>query len=553
MQADLKRIPVWASTAATTWVCVALLSAPAASAAEAAKPAADPAVRADAMLSRYTPDRPGLAVLVAQHGQVIYERNLGAADLEHGAPVTAATRFHIASVSKQFTAFSILLLAHEGKVDLNADIHTYIPELADYGTKVTVSDLIHHTSGIRDQWELLIMSGMHIEDLITQKQIMAMAVAQKGLNFRPGTQVVYSNMAYSLLAEIVARVSGVSYRQFAHDHIFAPLGMNDTLVYDDAAEVMPNRAMTYRTDPKGVVHLARLNYSNYGATSVHTTTHDLLKWSQELLHPHVFPAAVVREAETPGHLSDGRPITYAFGMYAADYAGHHAIAHGGADAGFRTNIASFPAEDASIVVFSNGAADVGAVTTQMADVFLGHDPTAPQVVPADPARVGKLVGLYVDGWGPARELVAKDGRLYAKLYGQTLPATFLADGSFYVLSAANRYKTAANGDLLQVDSLSGLDVPFHRVVRATPTADELQAIAGAYRSDELDVTYRLSAKDGKIVVSSLRAEPMILTPAEKDQFDGEQMRVSVLRDASGKVSGIALSSGRVRDLKFVRQ
>ena len=532
---------------------LAMLVAPTAFAEEAPASTTDPAARADAILGHRPLDRPGLAVLVARHGQIVYERNLGGADIEHGVPVTAATRFHIASVSKQFTAFSILLLAREGKVDLDADIHTYLPELADYGAKVTVSELIHHTSGVRDQWELLVLSGMHAEDLITQKQILAMAVAQKGLNFAPGTQVVYSNMAYSLLAEIVTRVSGVSYRQFAHDHIFAPLGMNDTLVYDDASEMMANRAMSYRTDPKGVVHLARLNYSNYGATSVHTTTHDLMKWSQELLHPKVFPVDVVREAEAPGHLKDGRPITYAFGMYSADFAGHHAIAHAGADAGFRTNIASFPAEDASIVVFSSGGEDAGAVTSKMADVFLGHDTAAPPAAPADPVLVGKLAGLYANGWGPARELVARDGRLYVRFSGMMIPATFLPDQSFYVFSPTNRFKRAANGDLIQLDSLSGLEIVFHRVVRAAPTAEALQALEGDYHSDELDVTYRLRAKDGKIVVSSLRSDPVILAPAEPDQFDGDGVRVSVLRDTTGKVGGIALSSGRVRDLRFVRQ
>src|SRR5215469_1279972 len=255
--------------------------------------AADATARADAMLKDYTPNRPGLAVLVGRGKDILYERNLGGADLEHGAPVTADTRFHVASVSKQFTAFAILLLAREGKLDLDADIHQYLPELAHYSSKVTVSELAHHTSGIRDQWELLLLSGMHIEDLITQKQIMAMGIAQKGLNFEAGTDFAYSNMGYSILAEIVARVSGVPFRQYLHEHIFAPLDMNSTLVYDDATEMMVNRAMSYSIDAKGLVHLDRLNYSNYGATSLHTTTHDLLKWSRELLHPRVFPADLI--------------------------------------------------------------------------------------------------------------------------------------------------------------------------------------------------------------------------------------------------------------------
>ena len=202
---------------------------------------------------------------------------ISGADLEHGAPVTATTRFHVASVSKQFTAFAVLLEAAANRVDLAADIHAYLPELADYGASVTVSDLVHHTGGLRDQWELMMLSGTPLDGIIRQSAIVAMAARQKELNFPPGTDFRYSNTGYSLLAEIVARTSGKPFARYLEEAVFAPLGMRESLVYGDASRLLPDRAMSYRFNARGELRLARLNYSNYGATSLHTTARDLAK------------------------------------------------------------------------------------------------------------------------------------------------------------------------------------------------------------------------------------------------------------------------------------
>ncbi|THD81319.1 MAG: serine hydrolase [Phenylobacterium sp.] len=524
--------------------------------AAAAQPGPAPArqiaeTRGDALLAGFTRDKPGLAVLVARGGQVIYERDLGAADLEHAAPVTPATRFHIASVSKQFTAFAILQLAQAGKVDLDADIRRYLPELPDYGERITVSDLVHHTSGLRDQWELEILSGTAIDSAIRHKAILAMAASQKGLNFAPGTDFRYCNTGYSLLAEIVARTSGVSFKQYMREHVFGPLGMNDTLVYDDAADLLPNRAMSYSVGPAGVVRLARLNYSNYGATSVHTTTRDLLKWSRELLHPAVFDPALVRAAEQPGRLRDGRPLNYGFGMAVLPVGGHPALTHSGADAGYRSLIASFPAEDATIVVLSSGAADVGKIGDDLAEAFLGPVPP-PATVAADPARIVRLAGYYVNDWTPGFELRPDNGKLYFQLGLLRREVSFLPDGRFYVFSPLGTYRLRPDGTIEEHIALSGLTVLHRPAQRVTPSAAELASLAGAYHSDELDVTYRLAVRGAAVVLSSLRSDPIPFFAADADHFENPQARLTVLRDASGKVTGLTIATGRIKGLVFAR-
>jgi CubicO group peptidase (beta-lactamase class C family) len=534
----------------------ALVAAPLAVRAQAPPPAAaaaaSPEARADAILSRFTPDRPGLQALVVRGGQVIYERNLGAADLEHAAPVTAATRFHVASVSKQFTAFAVLQLARAGKVDLDADIHAYLPELADFGTKVTVSDLVHHTSGLRDQWELEILSGTSIDSVIRQKAILAMAASQKGLNFPPGTDFRYSNTGYSLLAEIVARVSKQPFKAYMREHVFAPLGMSDTLIYDDVADILPNRAMSYAPGLDGKPRISRLNYANYGATSLTTTARDLAKWSAELMHPKVFDAAMVREAEAPGRLRDGRPLNYGFGMLRDTIAGHAGFGHGGADAGYRAYILSFPAEDATVVVLSNGAADTGAISEGLVRIFLGDGPSAaPKMIAADPATFARLAGYYVSPWGPGLELKADGDRLVGLLGGMVRqPGGLLAGGGFYLGAPANAYRVQPDGSLAQWQQTGGLDVVYRRAERVKPQPAALKALEGAYRSDELDVTYKLAVVGDHVVLTSLRNDPVELYAADADHFENPQVRMGVLRDKRGRPAGLEITTGRIRNLPF---
>jgi CubicO group peptidase (beta-lactamase class C family) len=542
-----------ATAAAIVIAAAAAPLAPALAQTTAPASAQTPEARADALLARFTPDKPGLQALVAKGGQVVYERNLGAADLEHNIPVTAATRFHVASVSKQFTAFAVLQLAGAGEIDLDADIHKYLPELADFGTRVTVSDLVHHTSGLRDQWELEIISGTSIDSLIRQKAILAMAASQKGLNFPPGTDFRYSNTGYSLLAEIVARTSGQPFRAYMREHVFAPLGMADTLIYDDASEVLPNRAMSYVLGLDGKPRLSRLNYANYGATSLTTTARDLAKWSHELLHPQVFDAAMVRTAQTPGRLRDGRPLNYAFGMALDSTAGHAGFGHGGADAGYRAYILSFPAEDATVVVLSNGGADVGLLSEGLARIFLGAgQDSAPKMAPADAATVAKLAGYYVSPWGPGLELKADGDKLVGLTGGMVRqPGGLLTGGGFYLGAPANAFRVQPDGSLAQ-KQLGGIDLVYRKSERAKPQAAALKALEGAYHSDELDVTYRLKAAGDHVVLTSLRSDPIELFAADADHFENPLVRIGVLRDKKGKATGLAITTGRVRELPFRR-
>jgi len=514
---------------------------------------ASAADRLDELLAPFAPDKPGLAALVTVGGEAVFERYLGGADLEHGVPITAATRFHVASVSKQFTAFAVLLEAEAGRVDLQADIHAYLPELADYGAKVTVSDLVHHTGGLRDQWELMMLSGTPLDGLIRQSAILAMAARQKELNFQPGTDFRYSNTGYSLLAEIVARSSGKPFAQYLEEAVFAPLGMRETLVYGDAARLLPDRAMSYRLNRRGEVRLARLNYSNYGATSLHTTARDLTKWARELLHPSVFRPDLIATMTSPGTLRDGTPLNYGFGIMRDVLAGRPALTHGGGDAGYRAAFDCFPDDDASVVVLSNGQADVGAIARALGERFLSAAPPIPDAATPDAQMLAELAGYYVSGWGPGLTLEASDGKLLVSGGGAPpVEAKFLPNGDFYLYGPSYRFSPRPHGNLAEVQGVGGLEMLHRRADRIEPSAADLAALVGRYHSEEIDSTYDLAPADNGLTISCLRFPPLTLAAADPDSFDGPGTRLTVLRDETGAPTGFTIATGRVRGLRFRR-
>jgi len=179
------------------------------------------------------PDSPGCALAVIKDGKVVHERGYGCANLEYGTAVTPSSVFYIASVSKQFTAMSVLLLVQQGKLSLDDNIRMYLSEVPDFGSVITIRHLIHHTSGLRDYEELLAMAGWRMDDVLTREHMLNMVSHQKELNFRPGDEYQYCNTGYCLLAEIIARVSGQSFSEFTDANIFRPLGMTNTHFHDD--------------------------------------------------------------------------------------------------------------------------------------------------------------------------------------------------------------------------------------------------------------------------------------------------------------------------------
>lgn len=317
-----------------------------------------------------TPDKPGATIVVAKGDQLLLNKGYGSANTEYNIPNGPKTVFHIASVSKQFTAFSIAMLADQGKLSVDDDVRKYIPELPDFGQKITIRQLIHHTSGLRDQWNLLALAGWRLDDVITKNQVLRIMSKQKDLNFKPGDEFSYCNTGYTLAAEIVSRISGKSFDEWTQENIFKPLGMTNTLFYEDHDRIVKNRAYSYN-DFGGELKKSVLSYSTAGATSLFTTAEDLVKWSNNFRTMKVGNPKIMALMEERGILNKGDTTGYAFGQDLGKHRGLKTAAHGGADAGYRSFLLRFPDQQYTIVVLSNiGSFNTGRVAYQLADIYL---------------------------------------------------------------------------------------------------------------------------------------------------------------------------------------
>lgn len=336
----------------------------------------------DEIFSRWNkPGSPGATIAVIEKGKLILEKGYGLANLEYNIPVTPDTIFHVASVSKQFTAMAIVLLEEDGMLSIDDDIRKYLPELPDYGYKITIRNLLQHTSGIRDQWQTLGIAGWSLMDVITQDQILRMLFRQKELNFPPGTRHLYSNGGFTLLAEIAARVSGYAFPKFCMDRIFKPLGMKHTHFHQDLTQIVPNRAYSYVNKGSGYA-ISPLNYANTGATSLFTTAGDLVKWLDNFRSPVICKPASISRMQEQCILSDGKKINYGLGISIDRINGVRMISHGGGDAGYRSFVMWFPKYELGIAVASNlGSFNPNMVALQAASVYLGKTMGPPVTEP----------------------------------------------------------------------------------------------------------------------------------------------------------------------------
>ncbi len=315
---------------------------------------------------------PGAAVAILKDGEVIYSRGYGMGNLEYDISITPGTIFHVASVSKQFTAYAIAQLAEEGYLSLDDDVRLHMPEFPDFGEIITLRHLIHHTSGLRDQWELLAMAGWRLDDVITREHILKMLQHQRKLNFTPGEEYLYSNMGYTVLAEVVERVTGQSFQEWTDENIFKPLGMYNTHFHNDHRHIVPNRAYSYAPLREGGFQKSVLNYANAGATSLFTTVEDLALWLKNFNSHTIGNENVIDTMHRRGRLNDGENIEYAFALQITDYRGTPLVGHGGADAGFRSYAGRFPEHNFAVIVLSNLSTIVPQrVALDIADIFLG--------------------------------------------------------------------------------------------------------------------------------------------------------------------------------------
>lgn len=513
------------------------------------------------------PDAPGASVAVIRNGELIFQKGYGSANLEYGIANSADTVFHVASVSKQFTAMALVLLEQDGKLSLEDDIRKHLPEMPGYGQSVTIRHLLQHTGGIRDQWQTLAVAGWRLDDVITQKQILRILFRQKELNFLPGKEHLYSNGGYTLAAEIVARVSGKPFPQFCEERIFKPLAMTRTHFHDDHKRVVRDRAYSYSRSGSGW-EAAPLNYANAGATSLFTTSPDLVRWLDNFREPKVGKRAGVDRLQEQAVLADGKKIEYALGVSVGKYRGLKTVSHGGGDAGYRTYVVWFPEQQLGVAVLGNaGNFNPGGVANQVAAAYLGDrmEPetkktvNARQYVSVEAATLDRYAGAYRITNGMMVELESKDGKLMGAPLGQA-KAEFkpLGANRFFVEQAGSEVEFTskpAGGMAIKIMQGPGA-MEGERVNLERFNSADAPQYAGTYWSEELEARYTVTVREGKLFAEHVRHGEVSLTPLARDQFTGGQwfmQQVRFARDSSGHVNAMTLGGGRIRGIRFTKQ
>jgi CubicO group peptidase (beta-lactamase class C family) len=449
-----------------------------------------PEARVDQVFARWTAATPGCAVGVAKEGKLVLEKAYGLADLEHDVPNRADTIFEAGSVSKQFTAAAVVLLAREGKLSLDDPIRKYIPEVPAYEWPITIRQMLMHMSGLRDWGSVASIGGWpRTTRAYTHDHVLEIVSRQKALNFIPGAQYSYSNSGYNLAVMLVDRVSGQSFADFSRERIFMPLGMTSTSWRDDYTRIVKRRATAYAD--RGGTFAQNMPFENvHGNGGLLTTVGDLLKWNENFVTPVVGDADFVRIQQEPGAFNDGRTGTYAMGLMVGQHRGIRNVSHSGSTAGYRAHLNRFPDQHLSVAVLCNvSSGNATQLAAAVSDIYLG---TAVQTTTAGAAAGAGQGGGRGGGRGGA-------------------PAAAYA-----------------------------------------PTADQLASYAGTYTSDEAETVFTVVVEGGELVLRRRPANRTVLRATAEDTFEAGGLGTIRFHRTDGQVTQLGVSQARVFDLRFDR-
>jgi len=506
----------------------------------------------DHIFAKWSDSTPGCAVAVSKAGHLEFSKAYGSADLEHRIPNSLDTIFEAGSISKQFTAMAVLLLERDGKLSLDDPARKYIQEMPDYGTPVTIRQMLTHTAGLRDWGEIATIEGWpRTTRVYEDSDILNIISRQKQLNFAPGTRWSYSNTGYNLSEMIVHRVSGMSLAEFTRQRIFLPLGMTHTAWRDDYTRMVPDRAIAY--SQKGDEFHADMPFEDtYGHAGLLTTVGDLLKWNEHLAAPDAADSVLVETQQRNYQLNNGRPTDYGYGVFIHKFKGAAEISHTGSTAGYSSFLARYPGQGLSIVMLCN----VAEVNTweyghAIADIWI-PDPARLQtsqskVFHLSAAQANRLVGTYRDLLtGKPTKISLESAKLRfgaGTIMSPLSPTRFYMDG-----------KTAdvdAHGTLTLTDAYGIID-QFERVAPLNPSALQPANLVGKYGSPELAGEVTVQASGQSVTLKYGTKTTLNLEPAYDGVFSNGQVTAQFSDNVNGKSTVLTISSDRVWNLRLAR-
>ncbi|MGO8732298.1 MAG: serine hydrolase domain-containing protein [Terriglobia bacterium] len=515
------------------------------------------AQKADRLLSAVDKSgSPGCSVGVIRSGSFVYEKSFGYASLELRVPLTPESVFYMGSVSKQFTAASVVLAAEQGYLSLDDDVRKYIPELPNYGRPVTLRQMLHQTSGFRDFFDLLWLSGRNPAEITSAADIFKLIARQKGLNNVPGAEWIYSNSNYFLLAEVIQRATKKSLSRFAAENIFQPLGMTHTLFYDDNTLVVPNRVAAYDPGKNGNFMVDwSTTYDLVGGGGLMSNVDDLLLWDRNFYSNKLGKGTLLKELQSHGVLNNGNQISYAMGLSLGEYRGLPIVEHNGALFGYRTEFLRFPQQRFSVIVLCNlSSSGPEGLAHKVADLYLQGD-FAPGTGAPHPSRElpdpGTFAGTYLD---PRTRTIYKFTADHRNL---------IAWGAVLRRIDANRFYDLGS-DVITFDNENGtmhasLRIPgelYFSGDRIQPLhlgVDEFTRFVGDFHSEELDTSYKLSVEDRRLMLKNQNNVQVPLDAASEDEFYSSNLGTVVFHASAGRhVSGFSLFTQAARGIIFTK-
>jgi CubicO group peptidase (beta-lactamase class C family) len=538
-----------------------------------------PAAAVDQLFAEWSgPDTPGCAVGVMQRGRLVFERGYGMADLDRKAAITPATLFDPASIAKPFTALSVMLLAEAGKLSLEDEVWTHVPEWVNRHDRITLRHLLAHTAGLRDAFLLIELEPPAPPDTDINARILQTLARQRGVNFTPGTEFAYNNGGYNLLASIVARVSGQPYREFAAAHILQPLGMTHSSFRGGPIAITTNHARGYHRGDRGF-QLAREGGIDtsaiVGNSGMFTTVGDLLRWAQNFADARVGTPAHLAEMQTAVDLGSNGLSPWGLGLEVGEDRGLKTIGHGGGDRGIAAYLVRYPSHDVAAAVLcnlDNLNARVGQLARQVAAVYLpeGQRPASPATqtarspVALAPDQLAGYTGLYRDvSTGLYGRIYLRGGKLWASMdagdgAGDSVELVPLDANRFAIPGAPVIVEflpsTEGHPQRLQVTGATPKPLISERVVEGfTPSSSQLREYAGRYASADLDVTYTIAAQPSGLAIQIPGRPDIPLQPVLPDAFHGSLVDlIHFARDGARGVTAFTIDRATVRNLRFER-
>lgn len=521
-------------------------------------------VRIDSIFTTYTqPGSPGVAVLIVKDGKVIFKKGYGLANLEYDIPISSTTIFDIASVSKQFTGFAISTLIQQGKISPEDDIHKYLPDLPQFAQPITVGNLIHHTSGLRDWPEALHAAGWRWDEAFSWEDIMRMVKKQHDLDFVPGSEYQYSNTGYNLLAEIVNKITGKTLAAWLDENLFKPLAMNSSQVLIDYSKVVKHLAGSYYGGANDY-HKSNDQLTAFGSSSMFTNVEDLGKWVIRFQKGLDDKDPVFLRMTETGKLNDNKSINYAYGLIVTNNNGVKNISHDGGWASFATIISNYPDEKLSVILLSNSSGfDPYGNAGSVARLFLKEqfkleqkreDLSNKPTVKIDTAILRKYAGTYQLGPHWFVTLTLEDGKLMTQANGEDKFSTNMKSDTVLWVPAYHSSIT-----FMQIDNKANA-IRYHgkinpRVKPPNTGPLKIEQYAGTYYSKELETTYHITFENGKLIVHHMRLGDfnLVADVVVAGSFSSSNGTLTFFKDKYDKIAGFKLSGGRVRNIVFDRQ